>query len=588
MCGIGGILIYNSDASSGSYAEPLRRMGECLSRRGPDAEGTTTFEHGGLLHRRLAIMDPVPRSDQPMESRRWLLSYNGEIYNFRTLRQELSGAFNFETTSDSEVLLACLEIWGLDETLERIAGMFAFLAWDKQDGVMHAVRDHMGIKPLILGHLKDGVVFASSVSAVRTAFPDQWSEQDPDAIRSFFVLGGPFTTGTVWKGIERVPPAHVVSVDRQGRMESRRYWKPRYRPEFTMDELVDVVSEYGQSDVPAALFMSGGVDSTFLACGIPDLDCFHLTSPEQEYAEEASRLLERELVVVDPDVESYRCDFAGVLGFHGEPLMSAGIPASVSRAVAGSGYKVAISANGADELFFGYGRTPMPEYAPPYLPFHEPAGNKWFGHQFSQIFRDTRNFRVPGFGANEPSSLDLGMSMLREFHLDGFPPSASYRWFELMTYVLHDLNPTLDAASMYHSLEVRVPFLDHRIVEGVLSWDASRIVTPDHGRKTPLKTYFRDRISPAFFQRTKLGFSIHADRLGEIADDGQRSMRSWRKSGRIEVAGQSKYGDLARDLIYLGNCCTAFDAWSERQGDGFVHDPGMSVARENTGRTVQS
>lgn len=580
MCGIGGLMRVDSSWSPEVCRDGLRRMGKSMKRRGPDAEGIAMFDNGGLLHRRLAIMDPTARSNQPMESSGWILSYNGEIYNFKSLRSELQGAFDFETTSDSEVLLAALEVWGIDKTISRIAGMFAFLAWNKRERALYAVRDHMGIKPLVFGRLEDGgIVFGSSVAAVREVDPDRWVTHDPGALGSFFTLGAPFTISTAFRGIERVPPAHIVRVDRDGSMKSRRYWSPRLRTDFSMEELVSITAEYGQADVPAALFMSGGVDSTFLACAIPDLDCFHLTSPEQKYAENAARIIDRKLVVVEPEFDSYRSDVAGVLGSHGEPLMSAGIPAAVSRAVSESGYKVAISANGADELFFGYPRTPMPEYEPPYLPFHETPSARWFRTQMAQIFRDSRNFDVPEISSSLPDTIELGMSLMLDFHLEGFPPSASYRWLELMTYVLHDLNPTLDAASMYHSLEVRVPFLDHRIVEGVLSWDASRLVTPCDGRKSPLKTHFRHRISPAFFQRPKLGFSIHGEQLEKISHEGPRALDSWRRAGRISVNTKSKFGDVPRDLAYLGSSCLAFDAWSSAHpGTDLVSGSGSDAA----------
>lgn len=570
MCGIGGIYAPLGLSINDGHRKILDAIGEEMFERGPDAGGVETGAQFGLVHRRLAIIDLDERSNQPMESQDWVLAYNGEIYNFRAIRAELETRQSFRTSSDTEVLLLALQEWGLERTLERIAGMFAFLAYNKKENVFYAVRDHMGIKPLVMTRLQDGAyAFASSAAALVNAQPERRYATFKPALASFFTLGAPFTRSTVYEGIERVEPATYLRFTPDGQFTAHRYWQPQYQPHFTMQDLLDVVAEYEISDVPSALFLSGGVDSTFLAAATKNLDCFHLYSPETHYAKEVANRFGRKFVCVKPEFSNYEENMARVMQFHGEPLMSCGIPFSVSSEIAAQGYKMAISANGADELFHGYPRTPAPEATPDYLPSHETESYRWFSQQLAHIFRDSRNFDLPSLQDELPSLIDIGNEAISSFRLhDDFPPSASYRWFELMSYVLHDLNPTLDAASMLNSIEVRVPFLDKRVVEGVLSWDASRLITPQLGRKAPLKAYLSQYFPVSFFQRPKLGFSIDKELLGPIASLGQKAMSRFEAKGFISFKKRAEFGEVSRDAVYLANSCLAYDLWQKSGGRG--------------------
>ena len=564
MCGVGGIYLPDPMVFQDEHRAVLSRMGQLMAPRGPDAEGIVARDRVGLVHRRLSIIDLDPRSNQPMESADWLLSYNGEIYNFKSIRAELESRHEFQTSSDSEVLLLAIQEWGIDGALSRCAGMFAFLAYHKGTGRLYAARDQLGIKPLLMARLDGGAYcFASSVAAIAGATPDEnWRPFKP-ALGSFFALGASFTRTSVLEGIERVEPAHYVTCHPDGRFTTTKYWEPTYQPNFTMDDMLQVVSEYQVADVPSALFLSGGVDSTFLAAATQDLDCFHLVSPERNYAEAVADRFGRRFVAVDPVLKDYHDDLRKVIRFHGEPLMSCGIPAAVSRQVRASGYKMAISANGADELFHGYPRTPTPEYDPPYLPLHESPSYRWLSSQIAHIFRDGRNFTIEGLEEFVPSIESITNDILAKYHLPGFPPSASHRWMELMTYVLHDLNPTLDAASMFNSIEVRVPFLDHRIVEGVLSWDASKLVTPTLGRKAPLKEYLQQFLPASFFHRPKLGFSIHGESLASIVKLANKAMSRAKRSGFLTLERGANYGERDRDMITMEAICLTYQAWRD-------------------------
>ncbi|HEV2524076.1 MAG TPA: asparagine synthase-related protein, partial [Gammaproteobacteria bacterium] len=426
MCGIGTIFATKGREISEAHHDALKKMTEALHLRGPDAQGSFYDKQIGLVHTRLSILDPHPRSTQPMESEDWVLSYNGEIYNYKNIRSELQKKYNFQTNSDSEALLLALQEWGLDITLEKCAGMFAFLAYNKTEKLLYGVRDRMGIKPLFIARPEDGIFFlASSPAAICKAIPEKkWQPYNP-ALASYFTLGAPFTTMSAIEGIERIEPAHYVKICSNGLLTKHQYWKPEYQENFTFEDLIEIVREHQVSDVKSALFLSGGVDSTFLASITNELDFFHLKSPEANYARKVAKKYQRPYVEVTPALDDYEKGIEKVCFIHGEPYMSCGIPYILSREVAASGYKMALSANGADELFFGYPRTPIPGDMTT-LPQHEEASYTWFHQQLSHIFRDGRNFSIPALAEYMPSLMDIGFYALEKFHLPNFPVSANY------------------------------------------------------------------------------------------------------------------------------------------------------------------
>jgi asparagine synthase (glutamine-hydrolysing) len=565
MCGFVGIVSEKVTGFDTEYNQRLSQGLTAIARRGPDGQGKWSKGRVMLGHVRLAIIDPNARSDQPMESENWVLCYNGEVYNFKEIRQELKALGHFfKTDSDTEVILRSLEAWGIEGCLSRIAGMFAFMAVNKTNGVVYAVRDHMGIKPLLYkADGKGSYFFGSSVTAIRAMCPDEDFEVDYGAIGTYIALGGVHGIQSVYKAIKKLPPAHYMEITPDGKNRLCKYWEPQYQKDFRLEDLISIVQEYQISDVKSALFLSGGVDSSFLASVYGDFDYFHLTSPEESYAQMVANRFRGNLIKVSPELATYEADVEAATAFHGEPMMSVGIPLAVSRELKAHGFKMAISANGADELFLGYSRTPHPEYSPPYLPLHETPTKKFLLEQLQHIFREGRNFSMVDLEGLIPSIETIMHECLTHYHLDNFPPSASYRWTELMTYVLSDLNPTLDAASMFNSVEVRVPFLDHRVVQGVLSWDASKLITPELGRKAPLKKHLSKYFPQTLYQRTKLGFSIHSDKLSSITKLSENALTTSIKKKKISFTQSAFRGEYERDLIYLGSTLFGLGKWEK-------------------------
>jgi asparagine synthase (glutamine-hydrolysing) len=224
---------------------------------------------------------------------------------------------------------------------------------------------------------------------------------------------------------------------------------------------------------------------------------------------------------------------------------------------------MAISANGADELFFGYPRTPLGT-SQNVLPKFEDYSNLWFSEQVGHIFRDKRHFNISEYQSDIPSLLEVGQSILKSCRLDNFPKSASYRWLELMTYVLNDLNPTLDAASMANSLEVRVPFLDHRVVQGILSWPTDKLCTKEFGRKSPLKAHLNRDFNRTFLNRPKLGFSIDKRILSNIQTKTENVFSTYLDNKFIQFNNKPFSAYYERDKIYLKSIMHIFSIWKSQ------------------------
>jgi len=559
MCGIGAIYKIKPSKIGDIELKDSEKISGLLKNRGPDSNGIWFDSRISIVHRRLAIVDTNKRSTQPMESKTWVICLNGEIINYKELKKTLKEKIQFKTSSDTEVLLQAIEFFGLKETLNKIAGMFAFLAYNKKTQTLYAVRDHLGIKPLFYSACQNNsVYFASSASAIQKANKNHFGKINNKALSSFFQLGATFTAESCFENIKRLGPAEILSISPNGSQSITKYWEPKYDPSFSVDDLMTIIQEYKYSDVKSAIFLSGGIDSSFLVSTIGDLDCFHLDSPEKKFAEAVAIKYKRKIQIVKPTASDYFESLRECTQSFGEPLMSAGIPGVVSAAIKRTGYKMAISANGADELFYGYPRTPIIGLKEPNLYPEDGVQNNFFSYQYNHIFRHSEHYKIKSIDYKKSSK--HGFELSKQFYMQNFPAHASYRWFELMTYVLHDLNATLDAASMHYGIEVRVPFLDHRIVQGVLSWEPEKIVTSQFGRKSPLKQVLSKDFGPSFLSRPKQGFSINDGMYQKIEKRENEILSKYIKNGFIEI--KSKITDLyERDINYLKKSVLAFHLW---------------------------
>jgi asparagine synthetase B (glutamine-hydrolysing) len=468
-----------------------------------------------------------------MESRRYILTYNGEIYNYRDLQQYLYVNDDLAIKSmgnDAWTLLEYIETFGLQKAVSDINGMYAFAVYDKLEKQIHLVVDRFGQKPLYYHHSGNKFAFASSVGALMQV-NDKWKIDD-EGLQSYWLLGSTMGESSMISGIIRVKGSHILSYDVHKNVSScSRYWSPQYQSntECIEELILDSIRKVKVSDVPVYTFLSGGIDSSLVASQMEGMDAVHLDSPEHKYACEAAQKFHMNLRTVsstDINVEECLTDYAFKSG---EPSMAALIPYITAKEVSKFA-KVAISANGADELFFGYDRT------------GEDITAKQIGHCFRDM-RVTYTPKYPIYGG----------------HPFGSDKPGRGRWWELQSYVQYDLNKTLDAASMCHGLEVRAPFLDHRLVEMALSIPEGKHWDLKLGRKAILKRMLQKMgFGNEFLTRPKLGFSLHKEPEG-LQNMKVHATKWCMENGFLKIHDWNIL--TARDQRYLEMSCLSFYYW---------------------------
>src|SRR5437870_5356139 len=276
MCGIAGFLRFGG-GNADSMRETAQRMANTIRHRGPDDDGTFIDAEAGIAFgfRRLAIIDLTPAGAQPMTSAsgRYVINYNGEIYNFEALRAEL-GAREWRGHSDTEVMLACFETYGVRGAVERFVGMFAFAVWDREERTLHLVRDRAGVKPLYVARCGKTLMFGSELKALR-AHPEFDSTIDPEAVTSYARYGYVAGPRSIYACAKKIESGTIL----RGDETSETYWDPiavaqRVNNTFEGNEheaceelerrLIDSVKLRMIADVPLGVFLSGGIDSTLV------------------------------------------------------------------------------------------------------------------------------------------------------------------------------------------------------------------------------------------------------------------------------------------------------------------------------------
>jgi asparagine synthase (glutamine-hydrolysing) len=493
MCGIAGIL--NLDRSPASPGI-LRRMTDAIAHRGPDGEGVFTDGPLGLGHRRLAIIDLSPAGHQPMASadRRFVLVYNGEIYNFQELRVELEAlGHRFRSRTDSEVLLCACAQWGL-AALGRLNGMFAFALWDRQERNLLLARDRYGVKPLYFARRGDTFLFGSEVKAL-LAHPACPADLDREALLEYFTFQNFFTNRTLFRDVHLLPAGCYLSVSADGPGGERvhRYWDFRFgEPEDPADsreheEELDrlfrqAVSRQLVSDVPVGSYLSGGIDSgsiTAVAAGqMPHMTTFtcgfdlhsasglELAYDEREAAEHMSYLFgteHYEMVLKAGDMQRVLPRLTLHLE---EPRVGQSYPNFYAAQLAGKFVKVVLSGSGGDELFGGYPwryyravvNDDFEQYVDKYYQFwHRLIPNRAIQEVFAPIWDEVRHVWTR----------DIFRDVFHK-HAERLTRPEDYinhsLYFEAKTF-LHGLLIVEDKLSMAHGLETRVPFLDNDLVD---------------------------------------------------------------------------------------------------------------------------
>ena len=389
MCGLVGF--WDFDRRMDRPERCLDDMAGVITHRGPDDQGVFfDADTGlGLGHRRLSIIDLSQDGSQPMESAssRFVLAYNGEVYNFRDLRRELEGQGDqFRGHSDTEVILAAIERWGLEDALSRFNGMFAFALWDRRDRTLHLVRDRIGIKPLYYGFAGEALVFASDPAAFRPV-PGFAGEIDRGAVCLLLRHGYIPAPHSIFTGIRKLLPGHLLSITGPGSLpEAHPYWSARDAvisgraerfsgsPTEAVTELESLLRDAVKcrmvSDVPLGAFLSGGVDSSTVVALMQEVSgrpvrTFSIGFEDEEfneanYAGEVARHLGTDHTELYVTPQECRNVVPLLPGMFSEPFADASqIPTYLVSKLARSQVTVSLSGDGGDELFAGYHRYAM-------------------------------------------------------------------------------------------------------------------------------------------------------------------------------------------------------------------------------------
>jgi asparagine synthase (glutamine-hydrolysing) len=568
MCGIAGVL-------SSAPIDPLvmRRMVATLRHRGPDDEGIWIDAGIGLGHRRLSVIDLSPNGHQPMvsQSGRYVLTFNGEIYNHASLRTALEsdGIRSWRGHSDTETLLEAIAYWGLERALRESVGMFALGLWDRHARKLFLARDRFGEKPLYYGRAGKEFLFASELKAIRT-HPDFSGTIDRDALKIFAARGYVPAPRSIFQEISKLEPATILTVNGGEEKEPtvERYWSYRKVVESGLanplpnedaarreleSALIAAIQGQSVADVPVGVFLSGGIDSSTIAAlwrkhSARELRTYSMGFEESGFDEAPyARAVATHLGTVHTESYVTSAEARDVIpllpAIYDEPFADPSqIPTYLMSKLARENVTVALSGDGGDELFGGYSR-------------YRTAANLW--RKMQRVPASMRHVVGAALGKLPSGLWDTlagnrapfpGARLQRTFHrLEGVDSLAElYRSFrdewtgepspvigatsddpkceldldvadgsdfvrmmycDAVSYLPGDILCKVDRAAMAHSLEVRIPFLDHRVADVAARIPIGLKVRNGTDRYI-LKQLLFSHLPSHLFARPKAGFSV--------------------------------------------------------------------------------
>lgn len=566
MCGIFGYY----DLQQTLPLPVLRKSLEVIAHRGPNAASHLHENNLFLGHVRLAIIDLDPRSNQPFrdEANQIDLVFNGEIYNYRELKEDLTGTYNFRTTSDTEVIIAAYLKWG-PECFERFRGMFAIALHDRRRRSLVLARDQVGKKPLFLFRKGSTFSFSSEIKAFYhlPAFPNKISKEGLD-----FYLAYGYTPAktTFFENVEKLLPGHFLTFDlTTGKTEGSRAFyelpftpeanRPRLSEETLLAELKNQINEAIKlrlrSDVPVGTFLSGGVDSSLLTIMAKvelgyNLEAFTISFPDSGIDESAcaKKITERYGIRhnIVPVTDNFRGLLDKIIPALDEPFAdSSFVPTYFVSGEAAKHFRVILSGDGGDELFCGYEhyryfqleeklrRTLGPLAAPTGAIAHAllPDRHKTqilkrlrFGKNF---IRAQAEYYQRFFNREERQTLlrfepgDAPLSFVERNLSIGTPWEESLCYFDFRNYMVDDILVKVDRMSMLHGLEVRSPLLDLRLAEFAFNRLPFALKNKDQVLKHPLKTLLRRYLGNDYDFSRKQGFGVPLGTWfkGPLSDD---------------------------------------------------------------------
>lgn len=544
MCGFAGYITENGKAPE--YKDNLIEMMNSIKHRGPDDEGTHIDDMAGMGFRRLSIIG-ITNGKQPMynEDESIVVTFNGEIYNYQTIKEELiKKGHIFKTDADTEVLVHGYEEYGKD-LLQKLRGMYAFAIWDIKKKEMFMARDIFGIKPLFYTQTDKDFVFGSEIKAI-LKFPTVKKDLNEEALESYLSFQYSILKETFFKGIYRLPPAHCLTW-KDGKVTVERYWEPVFDTDdnITFDEAVKMTNDVMKnsieahkiSDTEVGGFLSGGVDSSYIVArsnldktfsvgfDYPKCNEIPLAKTLSDYVgvKNTSKLI---------STEEFFTEFPKIMNHVDEPLSD---PSSIALyflcKLASENVKVVLSGEGSDELFGGYNIYKSPfALAPMYkiprpvrrgfaktfqkLPFRFKGKNyviragqdleeRYIGNAY--IFKTKEVYKL----LKNPKKKYTPQSITKPIYdkVKDKDDITKMQYIDINTWLWGDILNKADTMSMAHSLEVRVPFLDREVAKVAFSIPVKHRVD-----KHETKRYFRKAANEFMpditAERKKLGFPI--------------------------------------------------------------------------------
>lgn len=584
MCGFVGFTRGLGDEKT------LKRMADRLDHRGPDASKEYIDEKIGLGFRRLRIIDLSCIADQPMsnEDESLVMVFNGEIYNFKELRIALEAlGHKFVSSSDSEVILRGYEEYGI-EIIPKLRGMFAIAIYDKKEERIILARDYFGIKPLYYTTFTSdqSLIFGSEIKAL-LAHPAAQKEFNPDALRPYLTFQTSALNETFFKGIYKLPPAHILSVDLRGKrkMNLTKYWTANFEPESrSLEENVERIKEVMQesvtkhkiSDVKVGSFLSGGIDSSYVTALLKPDKTFSVGFYEYEEMFDETKHAKRlsELLGIENHsitLTSKECfDAIETIQYHmDEPHSNpSAVPLYFLSKLAREHVTVVLSGEGADEVFAGYPwyRTTakMQRYEKLPMAFrraiakgvrHLPESHlktalirsgqsveqRFIGHAI--VFTEKEALRVLRPKYRKGRSVRSVTQPVYD-RIKGKDDLTKMQFLDFNIWQPNDILQKADKMSMAHSLELRVPFLDKRVMALAETLPVSHRISVDD-TKVALRAAALEVLPDEWANRPKLGFPVPIKywlREEEIAEKVKRAFQS-------EAAGE--FFDTTLILQYL-------------------------------------
>lgn len=609
MCGIVGFWEQSGGNSQKKLEATVKKMSAMITERGPDDSGVWANAKDGIAiaQQRLSIIDLSRAAHQPMLSKneRYVISYNGEIYNFKEIRESLKAkGVGFKSESDTEVLVEACDHWGVEKAVEKLIGMFAFALYDSKEKTLTLVRDRLGIKPLYYAKMGNAIFFASQTKALskHSGFK---REIDMENLGAFVRFGYVPSGQSIFKDTKQLLPGSIVRVQDNGAITEKRYWSieesVKAPSELSYNEakesleslLTDAVEKRLVSDVPVGAFLSGGVDSSTIAALMQHVSnkpikTFTVGFDEKQYDESAyaakiAKHLKTDHVELNVKASDVLDFIPKVPEFYDEPFAdSSQLPTMLISKLIKKHVTVVLSGDGGDEVFAGYNRYIMAKnlermfiYMPHLVRQGVSGGiralppgmwNKVLASNADKLLSGDRLHKLAGilslkkYASVYPYLTSVWMEKdipvlgtkcrsPEEYYGKQVTSIEDMQIMDINTYLPDDILTKVDRASMAFSLEARVPLLDHRVVEFGMSLPLEYKLHNGVSKKI-LRDVLYKHVPKELIERPKMGFGI------PVAEWLRGPLREWAEALLNEKS-------LAADGIFEHKAITK--KWLEHQ-----------------------